>query len=743
MNTAFFIQRMFFLVVCAIFCFLSTCCVHAQEKESSEVAKPQIETKRPATRESEDELKRELKPGVWIYGQSNRFSKLGDCSAFDISPDGRTLVCCSSGSIKFFDLETDEITEKVQVEGDSYNNVIYSTDGRYVFAPAYNHRSGDGTRSLVRIFDVVDYSEAGSVSSLIEGEDNKWTKNFYIQNCAVSPDGNLIAISSHDSVQIREIESNEVLSVAKKFGYISGMAFSSDESELFITGNEVKVLDVETGVAKKKSESNVAKSAGSYANALATSYSKNFIALATGGGISVFDMTDANKRMVSLKFPGQTWPQSIYFSDDGTKLASLCYRQANTDKGESSYVLIIHDTETKKVLKNVGVPSNQVDRIRFTTDNQSIFLSGNGVFGLLEIDLENDDEVSENQYPRGPATAAAIHSESNTIITTTEGGEITKFDVESGDVLRKQNHSGTNAILLAPDRKSYLLLASWGQGDMTRFSYKTGKAIKSYSTKAPKRKKNVFTYLREYIVNGDSQSEYSQATPIAAKFSSDGNELFSLAMESRTVVISGGMFENSDYEQKQDIVFARLNTDSGIRDFATRLDREKLGLTKYEWFSSGAVHPDGFQVSIARQNQNQIQVFDTETDELLETIQRRKAPNWSKLDYSPDGKFLVGTSTQGLWVFDTDTWKEVLNHEDGHGQHLFSFSKEGRHLAVAANGKQKEVVVYDTETWEKIHVHDRSEFQRSTLALSDDGNQLLIGLSDCRMELLDFSKMGK
>jgi WD40 repeat protein len=63
-------------------------------------------------------------------------------------------------------------------------------------------------------------------------------------------------------------------------------------------------------------------------------------------------------------------------------------------------------------------------------------------------------------------------------------------------------------------------------------------------------------------------------------------------------------------------------------------------------------------------------------------------------------------------------------------------------MVACTRDSNSDVTVYDTNSWKKIVNRKQTQADRSCVVLSDDGQQLLIGLADCRVELWDLVKLG-
>ena len=136
--------------------------------------------------------------------------------------------------------------------------------------------------------------------------------------------------------------------------------------------------------------------------------------------------------------------------------------------------------------------------------------------------------------------------------------------------------------------------------------------------------------------------------------------------------------------------------------------------------------------------QDQLYLVNAETGETFAEFKVGESGHLNGVKYSPSGKFLFASSHQGTWIWDSESGDEVQKIERKRGT-LFSFSKDDRRLAIGHTSQSTEIEVLDTKSWKKVFGRDKTEAGRSSVSLSDDGSKLLIGLSDCRMELWDLA----
>ena len=256
--------------------------------------------------------------------------------------------------------------------------------------------------------------------------------------------------------------------------------------------------------------------------------------------------------------------------------------------------------------------------------------------------------------------------------------------------------------------------------------------MKNYSVKTEK-KGRVFDLIRSYMVNGGPEmSTHVQTIPLSVKLSPDGAEINVIAMEMNYRALVVGL-SGSDYRQEIYFCVLKLDAESGQQLANGKFKTEAFGFGENEWVQTAAVHPKGTQFAVTRANK--IMVIDPETGEIAREIGDGNS-YVSKFDYSPSGRFMYWVGNTGFHVLDSETGDEVFSLNQP-GSSSIAFSKDETKMVSCKGSKDSEVVVYDTKSWSELVSRNKTEADRRSIAFSPDGQNLLIGLGDCRMELWD------
>ncbi|MFT5301096.1 MAG: WD40 repeat protein [Mariniblastus sp.] len=690
----------------------------------------EFDRKPSAQSDNGSEWIQQLEPGVLLYGREHRFAEVGNCQSFDVSPDGRTLVM-GTGKIEFFDLIENRVTDKLGEPNEHYQNVAMSPDGRLVFGYTGNKYSSDGQKpGLVRVYNAISKEPEGTI--LIESE----KPNFHVQNMVVSADGTFIALYSHNMLQVRNVKNGELVLSLSELGYIQGnVAFSPDESELFVPKQgKLEIYDLASGEKKDAADS---KLSGKRSSGFSINLARSLIAMPQSGGLVLYDIESGESRGI-ISLPKIGYSQSCVFSDDGELIALDSYQPGKA--GNQRVIKVVH-VDTKKVLNTFRAGSQSLTKYAFSVDKQSVYATGHGIFGVQELRLDVVEKKSDAKSPSGPAAVAVLHPSGESFVTSSSGGEITWFNAEDGTITRSRQKPNTSRMELVNDGSELLLTTKWNGGSrpVTRISYADGEPVKSYSLKG-KSKNGLVKQIRSFLTTGATKSAVqAQVIPITSRVSISGEELNSLSMEMtyemvHTVAEDGTTIGNT-YQQSSTLRFQQSNLEDGKKIQSRVFDPGDYKFRKNSWMQTGGVHPDGHEFAIV--DSRRLVVIDVETGDV---ISDQTMPNQIRqVAYSRTGKFLFVDFHQGTVVYETATGDEVKRFESRHGACHLAFSKDDVRMVLCPTGASENVEVFDTRNWKSTFSRGKTQANRTCISISDDGQKLLVGLADCRMEMWDLA----
>lgn len=733
------------ILLCKVFvccCFLLTTVCIGQEKGEDEKRESKKRSGYGKVDDGDSQsFVSEVEPGVKVFGVASRFAEVGICSSFDSSPDGGQLIFASGSKVKFFDLKENKVTDSIGEDRESYQYVRYSPDGRYVFA------GGQGSGgSVVRVFDAIDKSSVGTITSKVEvaekGGDEKakalnHSSHFYLQHLFVSADATYVGMCSHDTLQVREVSSGDLVYHAKGLGYVQGACFSADEKHVIYPKNyQIEVAEIESGKKMKKADFAIV---GQQSYGVMSNISSNSLAMAFGSAVSVFPMEGEAREPIVINLPSGHYAQSqAAFSDDGKMVV------ANSHVNQKM-VLVVLDVEKKKVVKELQIASNSLLNCRFSGDNQALFVSGNGITGVKEVKLSGDAKLSKSKHPSGPSTVIAMHPDGKAFLSATQGGEVSWFDMETGDVDRSMQTANLAGIGFNESGANVLLASQWNiQEGVAEYSFKSGKRKKNYSVAAATPSGSVFSQIRRFM-RGDEQTSHRQQYVLNARYSDDKTKIYSMAMTMEYVFESegSGMFSQrySSQQQKNSLSLFEFDLETGKRKTSKPIETKQFGFSEGEWVSSAAPSPRGDQFAVVRQKK--LFLVSTESNKVVSEIELDEQTYIHSVRYSPDGRFLAVRGNGKLIIIDADSEEEVYVDPKNYGTSLFGFSRDSSRIVITSQNKNAPVEVIDTKSWQPVFTRKNTQNNRTSVALSKDGQKVLIGLNDTRIEAWDLAKISR
>lgn len=678
--------------------------------------------------ELEEKLKTEIEPGVFVVGKAHRFAEVGDCDSFSLSPDGKTIAC-SGSRIKLFDLEADKVRETVGEEGETYQGVEFSDDGRFLVGHTYKHSS-----SLIRVWDAVDLSLLNSFSANEGVKSANARASFYIQQFKVSPENNYIAACDYRSLVVRDLKTGELVYQMDDLGWaIQGISFSPDDRQLLVPkSGSVQVIDLESGELLSGKDSKVA---GAIATVLDVNSAQQVVATANGGSIRIIDL-EGSKRKRMLSLPAGAHVQNLKFSDDGKLIAASVWQSGDNVYQIGVVILDVASGKTVKHKKKTGVAGQNLGRMQFATNNHSLFYSGPAIHGINEVDLLSTEPDSESKFPKSPVKSSAIHPDNQSFVACTSAGDVNSFDINSGEILKSFSYANPKGLQLSSDGNHLLISSNYGQTSLQAFDYRSGKAKKSYTLRS---KGSVFSHLSSFMKSGTLNTIHSQSYPISVALSSDGAEVNVVGMEITYKPIGGSL--TGEYDQRNLIQFAKLDAENGRMIGQRSFRNAHFGLQENDWAHLGAVSHDGTRMAVGKADK--LTVVETATGETLYEVSPGKNDQLRSAEFSPDDRFLIAVMSTKVVVRDAESGETVaeLVPEKRKGNLVTGFSGNGKRFVVCNSAKDGEVQIYSTESWEPVFERDKTQHDRMSVSISNDGQLVLFGLSDCRLEIWDRAKL--
>lgn len=318
------------------------------------------------------------------------------------SPDGRTLASGHDGRIVLWDMMTGKEMRRFKgVEGEGFCSVAFSPDGKTLASGGgilleddsqvgkfslWDLKNGKrlrDKRSPHRIDQVV-FASAGKML-LVQGPLNvafwetatfqlrdellKEGKRNYIRSCALSPDGNRLAVVRDETLAVIDATTRKAL-FSQKVSILVYLVVFSPNDKLLLTRQPYK----DTIIVRNANNEQILRKFGRTGDCeSALGFSPDGMILATGCRGGVNDLISLWK--VPAFEPAEAVPthrdsvQSIAFSPDGKLLATGHYR-------EDYEALRLWDASTGKQLGRFSCDQQQIRSLAFLPDGKGLITCG-------------------------------------------------------------------------------------------------------------------------------------------------------------------------------------------------------------------------------------------------------------------------------------------------------------------------------------------------------------------------------
>lgn len=670
--------------------------------------------------EQREQIERnQVEPGVTVYGNPNRFSEVGRVNSFDSAPDGKTLAFAGR-QISMFDLTKNKVVAEMgKTDGEFFASVNYSPDGRYILAHAI-----EGDKIVILVFDAIDLKLLNTIDPDMTVQMARSTPNPFALR--VSANSRFVACRTGQSV-VRVVSLNEGKQVfeSTELGYVSTFEFSSKEHRLLLgCGGRCAMVDLETGALVPADE---LPFVGNMMDSVVVSYSRQRFAVARqqSGQIMLFNSVSGDRVGI---IPAAFSCRKMVFSDDGALLAVAASRATPSSvKSE----IVVFDVRHRKKLIGFGVAGNAISRIRFGAKDRTLLFQRHGDPIVNQIDLPDGSLNDASLVDQTPVNGLALTSDRSFLFTCSPSC-MTWTKLDTGESLRWPQESDFQLVKFFPDRAE-LFLATQSPDQLSpiqRVDAKSGKVLKNYSVRRATKRGGVLTQLNSLFRNGrpDFLATHGRAIPFATNVDASGDKI-------HTLVFSSDLVHQPESGNEYDVLLSSryicLDAETGKWARSRKLSLEEYGLD-IEQPVVGAVSSDGQNAALAQQGH--LVVVDLETGDRVFHTALANQIHCENLFFSPRSQFLAGVFEGEVRVWEIDSGKTVKAVESGPDS-LVAWSHDGSRIAVSGVGHDRDLVVFETANWERVFKRNKTVAGRHSLALSRDGQMILIGLDDCRVEV--------
>ncbi len=574
-----------------------------------------------------------------------------------LSNDGSQLARADNDQIKFFDVASGKELRTVSMpDGQTYNvELAFTSDGRLIAAGVHDQK--------LKVWEVNGKSVRVQATT---SEDYALIK--------FSSDARLVAVADKYLVRIWEIGSGKQIAnitvpntgVYQEHGGVFA-AFTPDGKRLATSGfgTQTYLWDVDTG-------KQVQQMTGRTNWAYAVAFSEDGTQL-TSGGRTRWDLRTGQGRRLSSS---TTDKQLGMPSPDGKLIAMFA---------PNASVVTIYDATSGKTLQTLSRANfdGGVERVKFSGDGRSLAVIYGPAKGVQMIGRLPSSELKIWDPINGRETQSLLlsmspvevgfSSDGKMIATVTHQGEITLWDVGSGNRLRSLSTSAGQTWDPMSMMKSLPTPGQMKRGQIPNIQMPTTDQLNS-----------MITNTLGAMTAGTKGRNVSSVT-----FSRDGSVLASGGIETKSNYDMAAMMGQATGQQKKGKNQPPPNNDDFLKNLKIETTGQlvlwnpatgqQLGVIKGhgKGITNVAFSRDAKFVASAASD-NSIKIWDVTTQRELKTLTGHTA-GIESMDFSPDGKLLASAGDDGsTFLWDTTTGEHLLT--------LISLDDGGEWMVVTPEG---------------------------------------------------------
>jgi WD40 repeat protein/uncharacterized caspase-like protein len=570
------------------------------------------------------------------------------------------------------------------------------------FSPDGKILASGGTDTTVKLWETASGQELRTLSGHLN----------QVDAVAFSPDGKTLASgSADDTVKLWDVANGQELrTLSGHSSFVHAVAFSPDGRTL-VSGSRdgtVKLWDIASGRELRTLT-------GHSSAVEAVAFSPNGKTLASGSKddtVKLWDIASGNE----LRTLHSGWVNAVTFSPDGRTLAS----------GSWDGTVMLWDIASGQELRTVSRHSSPVISVIFSHDGKKL-ASGSWDDTAKVWEVASGQELSTLTGHSTSADRVAFSPDGKTFAAGSHGGTAKLWDIASGqELLTLTGHSdGVLSVAFSPDQR---ILSSGGEdGTIKLWNTASGQELRTLS-------------------------EHFQTVETVA-FSPDGH---TLALGSHDATIRLWDVASGRELRKLSSNSGWVETVAFCSDDKTLASASRYGTVKL-WdvasgqalhtltlpFSTGytfAFSPDCKALASAFSNLSMLPASPDKTIKLWDVAGGNELHTLSghsgevgAVAFSPDGKTLASTSSDGIKLWDVASGNELLTLSEHSGEAgTIAFSPDGRTLAWGIDSTVGLWGISGGEALRRLSGHSSPV---DTVAFSPDGKMLGSGGEDGTIKL--------
>ena len=602
----------------------------------------------------------------------------GEVTSAEFSPDGRIVATGSiDGTIKLWDASTgEELATYKDIGFGRVYSLAFSPNGKMLAV-------GGAVRESVKLLNV----KSGKVEKEYPLDVSRIPYRFrdnYIHSIHFTQDGRRIAL------------------VTKPWRGYPEFIYSSPRSWKGI------LIDVESGEIIDSFDAQVTDTSMEF------SIDGNMLAIGSGAQINLLDVLN-NQKLPDILNPGRTWSYSLAFSPNSEMLAM--------GSGE----VFIQNLRTKEFPRKLGNHNNEkILDITFSPDSKLLASSGNDT-SVKVWNANTRSELGVIKGHTGIVSSISFSRDNKKIITASADGTAKIWNIErftdpkfiDGDsfivspsgkymVVWDSGQSYTHSAIASNQSKQTVLVDAFIGKELI--------SLISLNDAVFLRDEQILATLNERSGIKLLNLETGQNLTTNLKLNKEEQEKvnsMAVASDRGTLAVGGigfvKLWNTSNWQQ-----LAPISVDNGTVSY--------LEFSPDEQILAAVIDGDDEKViqiwSTNKWVKKKTIPFKTETLPLI-----RSAP----ISFSPDGKTLAANDTNGVKLWDTDTWKAQILPDIG--ARIQAFSSDSSKLLTTNENEGYSTILWDIKKREASKLFELKGHKGLVLSavFSPDGKTLVTG----------------
>ncbi|MYA70537.1 WD40 repeat domain-containing protein [Candidatus Poribacteria bacterium] len=471
----------------------------------------------------------------------------------------------------------------------------------------------------------------------------------------------------------------------------------------------------------------------------ALTFSADAILIASAHGNSIYVWDTATGTAFALLDEHPDVIKGIALSPDSTKLATAA----------GDWTVRLWEVGTGKYLNSLTGHAGAVNAVAFSPDGKILASAG---IALRLWNADTGELLHADDTDLGSATQLVFSPDGKTLAS---GGGLDRmvhlWDVKTGTLLKSLEglDRGIREIVFSPDSDTLVTVSA---GSMRIWDVRTGTEQKSLPTLIDKQPQHIppilkIKQLNQLVLPRHRDDVYS------ARFSKDGEQLVSASSDGSLHVwdVETGLYQQSlalgaptdlvsvlTFSEDSKYLASGDKFEERIRVWDAENATQDAILTPGQGDPLNPIRDltvsPGIKKLAGSSLQGTIQVWDAATLEQLSIVPTGRIIRLLPLVFSPDGKFLTGSSGENLISNKIELWQTDFGDHlftlEGHTHRVSAYIFSPDSKILASGGDDAAIVLWDVKTGNQLANLTGHTKSISALTFSPDGKTLASGAND-------------